>query len=37
MFIAFGLEGLGILALSQFGHDPVMFVAFDRSRVLRLG
>jgi OFA family oxalate/formate antiporter-like MFS transporter len=26
MFIAFGLEGLGILALSQFGHDPVMFV-----------
>ena len=26
MFIAFGLEGLGILALSQFGQDPVLFV-----------
>lgn len=26
MFIAFGLEGIGILALSQLGHDPVMFV-----------
>jgi OFA family oxalate/formate antiporter-like MFS transporter len=26
MFIAFGLEGFGIIALSQFGHDPVAFV-----------
>jgi OFA family oxalate/formate antiporter-like MFS transporter len=26
MFIAFGLEGVGILALSQLGHDPIMFV-----------
>ena len=26
MFIAFGLEGLGILALSRFGQDPIMFV-----------
>jgi OFA family oxalate/formate antiporter-like MFS transporter len=26
MFIAFGLEGIGILALSQFGQDPIMFV-----------
>ncbi len=26
MFIAFGLEGLAILALSQFGHTPIMFV-----------
>ena len=26
MFIAFGLEGIGILALSQFGHDPILFV-----------
>jgi len=26
MFIAFGLEGLGILALSRFGQDPVLFV-----------
>jgi MFS transporter, OFA family, oxalate/formate antiporter len=26
MFIAFGLEAVGIWALSQFGHDPVRFV-----------
>ncbi len=26
MFIAFGLEGLGIYALSVFGQDPIMFV-----------
>ncbi|HSY26413.1 MAG TPA: MFS transporter, partial [Burkholderiaceae bacterium] len=26
MFIAFGLEAVGILALSFFGHDPVSFV-----------
>jgi MFS transporter, OFA family, oxalate/formate antiporter len=26
MFIAFGLEGVGIYALSVFGQDPVMFV-----------
>jgi OFA family oxalate/formate antiporter-like MFS transporter len=26
MFIAFGLEGIGILALSQFGQDPILFV-----------
>jgi OFA family oxalate/formate antiporter-like MFS transporter len=26
MFIAFGLEGVGILALAKFGTDPVSFV-----------
>ena len=26
MFVAFGLEGLGIILLSQFGHDPIAFV-----------
>ena len=26
MFIAFGIEGLGIYALSVFGQDPIMFV-----------
>ena len=26
MFIAFGLEGVGIWALYMFGHDPVWFV-----------
>ena len=26
MFVAFLLEGIGIYALSQFGHDPIMFV-----------
>jgi OFA family oxalate/formate antiporter-like MFS transporter len=26
MFIAFGLEAVGIWALSAFGHDPVLFV-----------
>jgi len=26
MFIAFGLEGAGIYALSIFGHDPLLFV-----------
>src|SRR6202049_2421128 len=26
MFIAFGLEGLGIFALAKFGTDPVSFV-----------
>src|SRR5262249_28216665 len=29
MFIAFGLEGAGILALSQFGHDPLLFVVLS--------
>ena len=26
MFLAFGLEGFGIILLGQFGHDPVAFV-----------
>ena len=26
MFVAFTIEGVGILALSRFGHSPVMFV-----------
>jgi OFA family oxalate/formate antiporter-like MFS transporter len=26
MFVAFGLEGVGIILLSQFGRDPVAFV-----------
>ena len=26
MFIAFGIEAIGIVALAQFGHDPVLFV-----------
>jgi OFA family oxalate/formate antiporter-like MFS transporter len=26
MFIAFGIEAVGIVALAQFGHDPVHFV-----------
>ncbi len=26
MFIAFGIEAIGIVLLSEFGHDPVMFV-----------
>jgi MFS transporter, OFA family, oxalate/formate antiporter len=26
MFIAFGLEGLGIFALAKFGSDPILFV-----------
>jgi len=26
MFIAFGIEALGIVMLAMFGHDPVMFV-----------
>src|SRR5436189_2091079 len=26
MFIAFGIEAVGIVALSQFGHDPLLFV-----------
>jgi OFA family oxalate/formate antiporter-like MFS transporter len=29
MFIAFGLEGVGIWALYMFGHDPVMFVVLS--------
>jgi len=29
MFIAFGLEAIGILALSQFGTDPVLFVVLS--------
>jgi OFA family oxalate/formate antiporter-like MFS transporter len=29
MFIAFGIEAIGILALSQFGTDPVMFVVLS--------
>ncbi|ACB79323.1 major facilitator superfamily MFS_1 [Methylorubrum populi BJ001] len=26
MFLSFGIEGVGIYLLSQFGHDPIMFV-----------
>lgn len=26
MFIAFGIEGLGLLALAHMGHDPILFV-----------
>jgi OFA family oxalate/formate antiporter-like MFS transporter len=26
MFVAFGIEGVGILALGHYGHDPIMFV-----------
>jgi MFS transporter, OFA family, oxalate/formate antiporter len=26
MFIAFGIEGIGILALAHLGHDPILFV-----------
>jgi OFA family oxalate/formate antiporter-like MFS transporter len=26
MFIAFGIEAIGIVMLSEFGHDPVLFV-----------
>ena len=29
MFIAFGLEAVGIWALSMFGHDPVLFVVLS--------
>jgi OFA family oxalate/formate antiporter-like MFS transporter len=29
MLIAFGLEAVGIWALAQFGHDPVMFVVLS--------
>jgi OFA family oxalate/formate antiporter-like MFS transporter len=29
MFIAFGFEALGIVALSQFGTDPVLFVVLS--------
>jgi MFS transporter, OFA family, oxalate/formate antiporter len=29
MFIAFGLEAIGIVALSQFGTDPVLFVVLS--------
>jgi OFA family oxalate/formate antiporter-like MFS transporter len=29
MLIAFGLEAIGIWALAQFGHDPVMFVVLS--------
>jgi OFA family oxalate/formate antiporter-like MFS transporter len=29
MFIAFGLEGLGIILLSKFGTDPVLFVVLS--------
>ena len=37
MFIAFALEGVGIFALSQFGHEPAAVRDPDRARVLRLG
>jgi OFA family oxalate/formate antiporter-like MFS transporter len=37
MFIAFGLEAVGIWALSAFGRDPVLFCGPQRDRVLRLG
>lgn len=26
MFIAFGIEGVGLLALARMGHDPILFV-----------
>lgn len=26
MFIAFGIEGMGLLALAHLGHDPILFV-----------
>jgi OFA family oxalate/formate antiporter-like MFS transporter len=29
MFIAFSLEAVGVVLLSQFGHDPVMFVVLS--------
>jgi OFA family oxalate/formate antiporter-like MFS transporter len=29
MFIAFGIEAIGIYALSALGHDPVMFVVLS--------
>ena len=37
MFIAFGLEAIGIWALSIFGRDPVHVRDPERHRVLRLG
>ena len=37
MFIAFGLEAVGIWALGAFGHDPVSFRDSERHCVLRLG
>jgi len=29
MFVAFGLEGLGILLLINFAHVPVLFIVFS--------
>ena len=37
MFIAFGIEGIGIWALYMLGHDPVWFVMLSGHGVLRLG
>ena len=37
MFIAFGLEAVGIWALSEFGHEPGDVRHPERPRVLRLG
>ena len=37
MFMAFGIEGIGLLALGHLGHDPVLFVLLTRPRILRLG
>ena len=37
MLIAFLLEGIGIIALANFGTDPVSFVLLERPGVLRLG
>ena len=37
MFIAFGMEGIGIWVLYLWGHDPVWFVLLVGLRVLRLG
>ncbi len=37
MFLAFGIEGVGIYALSIWGQDPVLFVILTGPRLLRLG
>ena len=37
MFIAFGIEGVGISRCGKYGHDPVHVRAADRPRVLRVG
>src|SRR2546430_1297558 len=37
MFLAFGVEALGILALYTFGHDPILFVILTGMAFLALG